>query len=115
MSLSSSDGPAKKERKAAEKEKENAEKAEKARLKVIQLQRKSSEKKLGTTADSSDPAGKENSASVLNRFRQSSKSISKKPKFWTSKENKEKSDASNAEGEETNLMNDKPEKSKNRF
>ncbi|KAL9629346.1 MAG: hypothetical protein Q9204_005323 [Flavoplaca sp. TL-2023a] len=119
MSSAGSDSPAKKDRKAAEKEKEKAEKAEKARLKEVQLQlqlqRKGSEKKLGTTADSSDPAGKENNASALSRFRQSSKSISKKPKFWTSKETKDKSDAGTAEGEDTGLINDKPEKSKNRF
>ncbi|KAI4282781.1 MAG: hypothetical protein L6R38_002669 [Xanthoria sp. 2 TBL-2021] len=115
MNSNSSDGPAKKERKAAEKEKEKAEKAEKARLKEAELRRKESEKKLGAIGDSSDAVGKENNPSALSRFRQGSKSISKKPKFWTSKENKDKSDGGTGEGEDTTLMNDKPERSKNRF
>ncbi|KAL8657186.1 MAG: hypothetical protein Q9226_002161 [Calogaya cf. arnoldii] len=115
MSSSSGDGPAKKERRAAEKEREKAEKAEKVRLKEVELQRKGSEKKLGVTGDSTDGVGKENNPSALSRFRHGSKSISKKPKFWTSKENKDKSDGGTGESEEMNLMNDKPERSKNRF
>ncbi|KAL8730786.1 MAG: hypothetical protein Q9166_003856 [cf. Caloplaca sp. 2 TL-2023] len=108
----SSDGLAKKERKAAEKEKE---KAEKARLKEAELQRKESEKKLGATGGSSEAVGKENNPSALSRFRQTSKSISKKPKFWTSKESKDKSEAVTGESEDMNVTAEKPEKSKNRF
>ncbi|KAL8800144.1 MAG: hypothetical protein Q9182_005382 [Xanthomendoza sp. 2 TL-2023] len=106
------DGLAKKERKAAEKEKE---KAEKARLKEAELRRKENEKKVGSREDSSDAVGKENNPSALSRFRQSSKSISKKPKFWTSKESKDKSEATAGEGEETSPTPDRPEKAKTRF
>ncbi|KAL8783364.1 MAG: hypothetical protein Q9213_004683 [Squamulea squamosa] len=113
MSSNNIDGLAKKERKAAEKEKE---KVEKARLKEAELRRKESEKKLNMTMESSEAVGKENNPSALSRFRQSSKSISKKPKFWTSKEHKDKSETGNGEGEDTDLLNDKPpEKAKNRF
>ncbi|KAL8994492.1 MAG: hypothetical protein Q9169_005546 [Polycauliona sp. 2 TL-2023] len=128
MNSTNSDGSAKKERKAAEK-------VENARLKEAELHRKQSEKKLSATATTGDLAaldggvvGKENyqpiSGSALSRFRQSSKSISKKPKFWTSKEkeNRDRSEAGTGTGtgesEETTtaLMNDhKPEKLKNRF
>ncbi|KAL8690218.1 MAG: hypothetical protein Q9224_004457 [Gallowayella concinna] len=110
---SNADGLAKKERKAAEKEKE---KAEKVRFKEAELRRKESEKKVGVPEDSSDVVGKENNPSALSRFRQSSKSISKKPKFWTSKESKDKSEATTAgEGEDTTPTPDKPEKPKTRF
>ncbi|KAL8721561.1 MAG: hypothetical protein Q9225_001769 [Loekoesia sp. 1 TL-2023] len=95
----------KKERKAAEKEKEKAEKAEKARLKeVSKVSYPDDDHKMA------DGNGKENNPSALSRFRQSSKSISKKPKFWTSKEIKVP-----GEGENSNLTPEKTEKSKNRF
>lgn len=106
------DGVAKKERKAAEKEKE---KAEKARLKEAEIRRKENEKKVGAPGEPSDAVGKENNPSALSRFRQSSKSISKKPKFWTYKDNKDKSEANAAEGEDGTLTTDKPEKMKTRF
>ncbi|KAL8907926.1 MAG: hypothetical protein Q9171_005667 [Xanthocarpia ochracea] len=105
MNSTNSDGLAKKERKAVEK----------ARLKEAELRRKGSEKKLGATGDPSDAVGKENNPSALSRFRQSGKSISKKPKFWTSKEHRDKTEAGTGEGEDTHLLNGKPERSKNRF
>ncbi|KAL8671258.1 MAG: hypothetical protein Q9168_004251 [Polycauliona sp. 1 TL-2023] len=123
MNPANSDGPAKKERKAAEK-------AETTRLKEVELHRKGSMNKLGvavTTADPSDGGGlgKENNnnnstASALSRFRHSSKSISKKPKFWTHKEKSDGGAGTTAgEGEDntttTGVTNDKPEKLKNRF
>ncbi|KAL8780792.1 MAG: hypothetical protein Q9194_000725 [Teloschistes cf. exilis] len=90
----------KKERKAAEREKEKAEKADKARVKDHHI---------------SDPMGKENSSSALSRFKQSSKSISKKPKFWSSKESKDKSEAVNGDGEDPAPSPEKPEKTRTRF
>ena len=96
----------KKERKAVEKEKEKTEKAEKARFKEGS--------KLPNANDDHrmvDGIGKENNPSALSRFRQSSKSISKKPKFWASKEKSEIT----GEGDSPNPTPDKAEKSKNRF
>ncbi|KAL8808998.1 MAG: hypothetical protein Q9200_003823 [Gallowayella weberi] len=109
------DGLAKKERKAAEKEKEKAEKAEKARHKEAELRRKENEKKVGSREDASDTVGKENNPSALSRFRQTSKSISKKPKFWTSKESKDRSEATAGESEDTSPTPDRAEKAKTRF
>ncbi|KAL8693825.1 MAG: hypothetical protein Q9218_001425 [Villophora microphyllina] len=110
--LTPSDGEVlgKKERKAAEKEKEKAEKAERARLKeASKLPKPDDDQQIP------DGGGKENNPSALSRFKQSSKSISKKPKFWGSKEPKDKSEAANGDGEDTNHSPEKPEKSKNRF
>lgn len=84
----------------SKKERKAAEKAEKTRFKE------------DTTPDA--PA-KENNPSPLSRFRNTSKSISKKPKFWTSRESKDKSDNA-ALADEPVLNNfDKSEKPKNRF
>ena len=99
----------KKERKAAEKEKEKADKAEKARLKDAGSS--------GTPDEHykvADSLGKENGPSALSRFKQSSKSISKRPKFWGSKESKDKSETQ-ADGDVSAPSTEKPEKSKNRF
>ncbi|KAI4119044.1 MAG: hypothetical protein LQ345_001015 [Seirophora villosa] len=83
----------------SKKERKAAEKVEKTRFKE------------DTTSDA--PA-KENNLSALSRFRNSSKSISKKPKFWTSRESKDKSDNA-ALADEPVLNLDKTEKPKNRF
>ncbi|KAL9611529.1 MAG: hypothetical protein Q9167_003813 [Letrouitia subvulpina] len=118
-----------KERRAAEKERE---KADKLKWKEAETRRKDAEKrettdvKAATDAgkhprqDGDQPAGKENIPGALSRFRQSSKSLSKRPKFWGSKEIKDyaKDDAVEATDENTystNLHPEKPEKSKNRF
>lgn len=82
----------------SKKERKAAEKAEKTRLKD------------DTT---SDPAGKENNQSALSRFRTSSKSIGKKPKFWTSRESKDKNEDPGLTDEP--VLNDKSEKPKSRF
>ncbi|KAI4190901.1 MAG: hypothetical protein L6R41_000502 [Letrouitia leprolyta] len=99
----------KKARKAAEKEKEKAEKMEKARLKEVS-------KSVKTDDDPNMTNGvlKENNHSALSRFRQTSKSISKKPKFWTSKEPKDKNEVT-TDGENPAPSPDRAEKSKNRF
>ncbi|KAL8705342.1 MAG: hypothetical protein Q9201_001541 [Fulgogasparrea decipioides] len=100
----------KKERKAAEKEKEKAEKAEKARLKeASKIPKPEDDHRIP------DIVGKESNSSALSRFKQSSKSIGKKPKFWTSRETRDKTEAVNGESEETNHSPEKPEKSRNRF
>ncbi|KAL8919156.1 MAG: hypothetical protein Q9208_006916 [Pyrenodesmia sp. 3 TL-2023] len=61
-----------------------------------------------------DGAGKENNASALSRFRTSSKSIGKKPKFWTSRDNKDRNEESGLTDEPV-LSPDKSEKPKSRF
>ncbi|KAL8938746.1 MAG: hypothetical protein Q9216_003733 [Gyalolechia sp. 2 TL-2023] len=99
----------KKVRKAAEKEKEKAEKTEKARFKDVSKSAKADEDQ--TTVDG---VAKENNFSALSRFRQTSKSISKKPKFWTSKETKDRSEAP-GDNENTVVTPDKTEKTRNRF
>ncbi|KAI4217253.1 MAG: hypothetical protein LQ351_000562 [Letrouitia transgressa] len=118
-----------KERKAAEKERE---KADKLKWKEVETRRKDAEKRETTDGkaamdaskyprqDGDQPGGKENTPGALSRFRQSSKSLSKRPKFWGSKENKDypKEEAVEAVDENaypTNLHPEKPEKSKNRF
>ncbi|KAL8842537.1 MAG: hypothetical protein Q9170_000491 [Blastenia crenularia] len=98
-----------KERKAADKEKEKADKADKARFKEV---RKSSN--LDEDHKIIDGAVRESNPSALSRFRQTSKSISKKPKFWTSKETKNGSETI-GESENTIPTPDKTEKPKNRF
>ncbi|KAL8909396.1 MAG: hypothetical protein Q9207_000231 [Kuettlingeria erythrocarpa] len=81
----------------SKKERKAADKAEKTRLKD------------DVTADS---AGKEN---ALSRFRASSKSISKKPKFWTSRgDNKDRNEEPGLTDEPV-LSPDKNEKPKSRF
>ncbi|KAL9031387.1 MAG: hypothetical protein Q9196_000571 [Gyalolechia fulgens] len=99
----------KKVRKAAEKEKEKAEKTEKARLKEV-----SKSAKADDDPNMAEGVAKENNFNALSRFRQSSKSISKKPKFWTSKETKDKNEAV-GDGENPVPIPEKPEKSRNRF
>ncbi|KAL8949110.1 MAG: hypothetical protein Q9222_004753 [Ikaeria aurantiellina] len=93
-----------------------AEKAEKARSKEAEAQarRKEVENKHDAEAEPADPIGKENNFSALSRFRQSSKSISKKPKFWTSKDTKDKAEAV-TNGNDTHPPAEKPDKTKNRF
>ncbi|KAL9006190.1 MAG: hypothetical protein Q9188_001069 [Gyalolechia gomerana] len=99
----------KKVRKAAEKEKEKAEKTEKARLKEV-----SKSAKPDDDQNTADGVARENNFSALSRFRQTSKSISKKPKFWTSKETKDRNEAA-GDGETSVPTPDKTEKSRNRF
>ncbi|KAL9595877.1 MAG: hypothetical protein Q9219_006182 [cf. Caloplaca sp. 3 TL-2023] len=95
-----------KERKAAEKEKEKADKAEK-----VQFKEGNRQQKANNDHPLVDGAGKENSVSALSRFRQTSKSISKK---WTSKEPKDRNEATRGD-ENANPIPDKTEKSRNRF
>lgn len=61
-----------------------------------------------------DGAGKENNPSALSRFRTSSKSIGKKPKFWPSRDNKDRNEESGLTDEPV-LSPDKSEKAKSRF
>lgn len=131
-----------KERKAAEKDQE---KADRAKRKTFELRRKENDKKqasdVKTTIEASkvsrlddDHAGGASEAPApknatvsssngltagLSRFRQSSKSISKRPKFWISKDSS-KDETAVVEGEEIPNPNPAsaplaPEKPKNRF
>ncbi len=122
-----------KERKAAEKERE---KAEKLRLKNVEAKRKENEKKeaadLKVAMEASKPSksGEDPKVafdaatnglvgtSTLSRFRPNSKSISRRPKFWGSKETRT-SDETTTNGEEACTSAppppEKAEKSKNRF
>ncbi|KAL8714773.1 MAG: hypothetical protein Q9220_001286 [cf. Caloplaca sp. 1 TL-2023] len=101
---------------SGKKERKAAEKADKARSKEAEAQarRKEIEKKQGAEAEPSEAAGKENSTSALSRFRQSSKSISKKPKFWASKEAKDKTEAI-TNGNDPPPAAEKADKAKIRF
>lgn len=125
-----------KERKAAEKDQERA---DRARRKTLDLKKKDDDKRQMLEAKNSSESNKAsklgddqniNSEAVkipnsgsnglaagLSRFRQTSKSISKRPKFWTSKEST-KDETAVVDGDENKPPATKlapPEKSKNRF
>ena len=106
-----------KERKAAEKERE---KSEKLRLKNLEFRRKESDKKeadLKAAMEASNPKVVFDAATngttgnlgtaTLSRFKPSSKSISRKPKFWSTKDSKS-SDETPANGEETSALSPQP-------
>ncbi|MCJ1468445.1 hypothetical protein MMC07_007074 [Pseudocyphellaria aurata] len=121
-----------KERKAAEKEQGRA---DRARRKTLDLKKKDDKRQASEAKNSSESSkhgddqtinpevvktsrsGSNGLAAGLSRFRQTSKSISKRPKFWTSKESKDETAV--VDGDENkppptpNLA--PPEKSKNRF
>ena len=124
-----------KERKAAEKEQE---KAEKLRLKNIGAKKKENEKKEAAELKAAMEASKGTKhaeepkvaydaaingltgTSTLSRFRPNSKSISRRPKFWSSKDKDFRtSDETTTNGEEASASAPQPpekaEKSKNRF
>ena len=125
-----------KERKAAEKERE---KAEKLRLKNVEARRKANEKKEAAELKAAMEASRAarnteepkvafdaatnglTGTSTLSRFRPNSKSISRRPKFWSSKDKDSRtSDETTANGEESSTSAappppEKAEKSKNRF
>ena len=124
-----------KERKAAEKERE---KAERLRLKNVEARRKENEKQEAAELKAAMEASKAaknaeepkvafdaatnglTGTSTLSRFRPSSKSISRRPKFWSSKDKDSRtSDETTVNEEEAPasapLLPEKAEKSKNRF
>ena len=76
-----------KERKAAEKEKEKTDKLKWKR--EANDNKASAETSKASKQDGDQTAGKENTSGTLSRFRLSSKSMSKRPKFWSSQENKD--------------------------
>ncbi|KAI4121408.1 MAG: hypothetical protein LQ338_006378 [Usnochroma carphineum] len=93
----------------SKKERKAVEKAEKTRL-------REGNKALKPDDDhtAADFTGKENNISALSRFRTSSKSIGKRPKFWPSRETKDKSEDAGL-ADEPVLNTDKNEKPKSRF
>lgn len=122
-----------KERKAADKERE---KAEKLRLKNAEIKRKENEKKESADLKAAIETSKTSKSgedlkvafdaatngitgtSTLSRFRPNSKSMSRRPKFWGSKDPRI-SDETTVNGEEASgpalQPPEKAEKSKNRF
>lgn len=132
QSPSKGDIHSKKERKAAEKEKDRA---EKARLKGLDLKRKEEERKQAVGAKAatdasraltleenhrptSDSAGKEGGlAGSLSRFRTGSKSISKRPRLWglVRDGNRDESALDGDEPLPSTSVPEKAEKSKNPF
>ena len=109
----------------SKKERKELEKAEKARLKDADIRRKENDKGLDVPEASKvdkqedqktpGPILKENASGALSRFRQSSKSLNKRPKFWGAKEAKESKDESAIDGEDAAQPPDKGEKTKARF